>query len=404
MDFDLSDEQRLIGDNVARLMKEHGGFEARKAHVRSALGFSEDLWRRYAELGLLGLPFAEDDGGFGGGAVETMIVMEAFGRALALEPYLASVVLAGGALRRAGGAEQRSQLIPAIASGELRLALAHAEPRSGWDALDVAATARREGSGFVLNGEKGLVLHGDSAHKLIVLARVGGGRRDRAGLGLFLVDAGAPGLTRRGYPTQDGLRAAEISLADVRVDAADALGDPEGAGPILEAVLDEARAALCAEAVGAMAEAMEMTTDYLKTRKQFGAPIGSFQALQHRAADMVVALEQARSMMYFAAMTADEADPRERAKAISAAKAQIGISARFVGQQATQLHGGIAMTHEYKLGHLFKRLTMIDKTLGDSDWHLRRLEDGGSLFDGVAPASGKVGGGDVSHEGVAWRR
>ena len=204
MDFDLSDEQRLIGDNVARLMKEHAGFEARKAHARTALGFSEDLWRRYAEMGLLGLPFAEEDGGFGGGAVETMIVMEAFGRALALEPYLATVVLAGGALRRAGDAAQRERLTTAIASGELRLALAHAEPRSGWNVFDVAATARREGDVFVLNGEKGLVLHGDSAHKLIVLARAAGARRDRDGLGLFLVDAGAPGLTRRGYPTQDG--------------------------------------------------------------------------------------------------------------------------------------------------------------------------------------------------------
>ena len=381
MDFDLSDEQRLIGDNVARLMKEHAGFEARKAHARTALGFSEDLWRRYAEMGLLGLPFAEEDGGFGGGAVETMIVMEAFGRALALEPYLATVVLAGGALRRAGDAAQRERLTTAIASGELRLALAHAEPRSGWNVFDVAATARREGDVFVLNGEKGLVLHGDSAHKLIVLARAAGARRDRDGLGLFLVDAGAPGLTRRGYPTQDGLRAAEIGLADVRVEATDVLGDPEGAGPVIEAVIDEARAALCAEAVGAMSEAMEMTTDYLKTRKQFGAPIGSFQALQHRAADMVVSLEQARSMMYFAAMMAGEADPRERAKAISAAKAQIGLSGKFVGQQATQLHGGIAMTQEYKLGHLFKRLTMIDMSFGDADWHLRRLGDGASLFD-----------------------
>ena len=381
MDFDLSDEQRLIGDNVARLMKEHAGFEARKAHARTALGFSEDLWRRYAEMGLLGLPFAEEDGGFGGGAVETMIVMEAFGRALALEPYLATVVLAGGALRRAGAAAQRERLTTAIASGELRLALAHAEPRSGWNVFDVAATARREGDVFVLNGEKWLVLHGDSAHKLIVLARAAGARRDRDGLGLFLVDAGAPGLTRRGYPTQDGLRAAEIGLADVRVEATDVLGDPEGAGPVIEAVIDEARAALCAEAVGAMSEAMEMTTDYLKTRKQFGAPIGSFQALQHRAADMVVSLEQARSMMYFAAMMAGEADPRERAKAISAAKAQIGLSGKFVGQQATQLHGGIAMTQEYKLGHLFKRLTMIDMSFGDADWHLRRLGDGASLFD-----------------------
>ncbi|MGD0643047.1 MAG: acyl-CoA dehydrogenase, partial [Roseiarcus sp.] len=207
-----------------------------------------------------------------------------------------------------------------------------------------------------------------------------GGRRERGGLGLFLVDASAPGIARRGYPTQDGLRAAEITLTDVRVEAHDVIGDPEGAAPAIERVIDEAIAALCAEAVGAMSEALEITVDYLKTRKQFGVAIGSFQALQHRAADMVVALEQARSMTMLATMMAAEGDAAERTKAISAAKAQIGRSARFVGQEATQLHGGIAMTFEYKLGHLFKRMTTIDMTFGDVDAHLRRLSEGDSLF------------------------
>jgi pimeloyl-CoA dehydrogenase small subunit len=378
MDFDLSDEQRLLSDNLARVMKDRYGFESRKAYQATPHGFGEDLWKQYAELGLLGAPFAEADGGYGGGAVETMLTEEAFGRALALEPYFATVVLGGGVLRHGAGAAQREAMIPAIASGELRLALAHAERTSGWDLFDVAATARKDGDGYLLNGEKGLVLHGDSAHKLIVLARVSGARRDEGGLGLFVVDAAAPGLARRGYPTQDGRRAAEITLTNVR--AAEGIGDPEGGGAILARVIEDAIAALCAEAVGAMSEAMELTTEYLKTRKQFGVAIGSFQALQHRASDMVVALEQARSMMLFATMMTGEGSAAERAKAMSAAKAQIGRSAKFIGQQATQLHGGIAMTFEYKLGHLFKRLTMIDMSYGDADWHLRRLGDRDSLF------------------------
>ncbi|HEY1944164.1 MAG TPA: acyl-CoA dehydrogenase [Roseiarcus sp.] len=380
MDFDLNEEQRLLADNVARLMKDRYGFENRKTYQATTHGFSEELWRRYAELGLLGLPFSEEDGGFGGGAVETMLVMEAFGRALALEPYLATVVLAGGVIRRAARQELRAELAPQIAAGDLRLAFAHSERQSGWDLFDVTASARKDGGGYVLNGEKGLVLHGDSADKLVVSARIAGGQRERTGLGLFLVDAAAPGVARRGYPTQDGQRAAEITLTNVRVEPEAVIGDPENAAPVIERVVDEAIAALCAEAVGAMSEAQAMTVDYLKTRKQFGVPIGSFQALQHRAADMVVALEQARSMMMFATMMAGEHDAAARGKAISAAKAQIGRSAKFIGQQATQLHGGIAMTYEYKLGHLFKRMTMIDMAFGDTEAHLRRLSEADSLF------------------------
>jgi pimeloyl-CoA dehydrogenase small subunit len=380
MDFDLSDEQRQLGDNLARLMKERYGFENRKAYGAKPLGFSEELWRQYAELGLLGAPFAEADGGFGGGAVETMLIEEAFGRALVLEPYLPTVVLGGGALRHGADQAQREALISGIAAGELRLALAHAERASGWNLFDVATSARKDGSSYVIDGEKGLVLNGDSAQKLIVLARTAGGRREKGGLGLFLVDGGAEGLARRGYSTQDGSRAAEITLTKVRVAPEDVIGDPEAAGAVMERVVEDAIAALCAEAVGAMSEAMEITTEYLKTRKQFGVAIGSFQALQHRAAEMVVALEQARSMMMFATMMVGEADVDERAKAISAAKTQIGRSAKFIGQQATQLHGGIAMTYEYKLGHLFKRLTMIDLAFGDADEHLRRLSERDGLF------------------------
>ena len=263
----------------------------------------------------------------------------------------------------------------------MRLSFAHAERQSGFDLNDVGLSAVKDGGGgFVLNGEKTLVGQGDSADKLIVSARLKGARRDRDGIGLFLIDADAPGVTRRGYPTQDGQRAAEIAFADVRAAPHDVIGAPDGAFPVIERAVDETIAALAAEAVGAMSEALTMTVEYLKTRKQFGVTIGSFQALQHRASDMTVALEQARSMMYLAAMMAGEDDAAERAKAMSAVKAQIGRSAKFIGQQAVQMHGGIAMTYEYKVGHLFKRLTMIDAAYGDADIHVRRLAERGSLF------------------------
>jgi pimeloyl-CoA dehydrogenase small subunit len=380
MDFELSSEQQMLRDNVARLMKDRYAFETRRTYQASPHGWSEDVWKAYAELGLLGAPFAEADGGFGGGAVETMIVMEEFGKALALEPFLQTVVVCGALLKHAASPTQRAELIGAIANGDLRMSFAHAERQSGYDLADVATTARREGGGFVLDGEKTLVAQGDSADRLIVSARVSGARKDRAGIGLFLVDPDQAGVSRRGYPTQDGQRAAEITLSGVKVTAENALGDPEDGFAAIQRSADEAVAALCAEALGAMSEAITTTVDYMKTRKQFGVAIGSFQALQHRAADMVVALEQARSMMYLATMSAGEDDAKARGKAISAAKAQIGRSAKFVGQQSVQMHGGIAMTWEYKVGHLFKRLTMIDMAYGDADVHIRRLADQESLF------------------------
>jgi pimeloyl-CoA dehydrogenase small subunit len=381
MDFELSSEQELLRDNVARLMKDRYGFEARKGYQASPHGWSDALWRDYADMGLLGAPFAEADGGFGGGAVETMIVMEEFGKALALEPFLQTVVLSGSLLKHGASDKQRAELVAAIAAGDLKLSFAHMEKQSGFDLADVGLSAIKDGGGgFVLNGDKTLVSQGDSADKFIVSGRLNGERRDREGIGLFLVDANAPGVSRRGYPTQDGQRAAEIGFADVRVAPHDVLGAPGRALPAIERAVDETIAALAAEAVGAMSEALTMTVDYLKTRKQFGVTIGSFQALQHRAADMTVALEQARSMMYLGAMMAGEEDAAERAKTMSAVKAQIGRSAKFIGQQAVQMHGGIAMTYEYKVGHLFKRLTMIDAAYGDADVHVRRLADRGSLF------------------------
>jgi pimeloyl-CoA dehydrogenase small subunit len=378
MDFDLSEEQRLLKDSVDRLIADQYAFEQRKKYMSETAGWSQSVWNHYTELGLLGLPFAEQLGGFGGGAVETMIVMEAFGRGLVLEPYFATVILGGGLLRRVGSDALRTALVPQIAAGKLKLAFAHVERQSRYNLADVVTSARRDGDAYVLDGAKSIVLHGDCADKLLVTARVSGGRQDRGGIGLFLVDADAAGVTRRGYPTQDGLRAAELTLTGVRVSREAVLSD--NVLPAVEYVVDEAIAALCAEAVGCMQVMHETTLEYLKTRQQFGRPIGSFQVLQHRSVDMLVALEQARSMAMYAAVMAEATDPVERRRAMAAAKAQIGRSGKHIGQEAIQLHGGIGMTMEYKVGHYFKRMTMIDMMFGNADEHLQTLAKLGGLF------------------------
>jgi pimeloyl-CoA dehydrogenase small subunit len=381
MDFDLNDEQRQLKESVDRLLLDHyGDLNQRLAYMKQPQGYSSKLWQQYAELGLLGIPFAEDYGGLGQGLTETMIVAEAFGRALAVEPYFATVVLCGGALRHAGNKALLAELVPAIVQGNLTLALAHQERQARYDLADTATTARADGKGgYTLEGEKCVVLAGGSADQLIVTARAFGGRRDRSGIGLFLVDAKANGVTRRDYPTQDGFRAADIALSAVRVGPEGVLAAADRGLQVLERVVDEAIAALAAESVGAMGALHELSVDYLKTRKQFGVPIGSFQVLQHKAVDMFTALEQARSMAYYATMMAADPDPNERHKAIAAAKVQVGRSARFVGETAIQLHGGIGMTMEYKAGHYFKRLTMIDMAFGDADHHLRALAQAGGL-------------------------
>ena len=380
MDFDLSEEQRLLKDSVDGLLTDAYEFELRKKYMKEKGGWSKAIWGKLAEQGLLGLPFAEEDGGFGAGAVETMIVMEALGKALVLEPYLATVVIAGGFLRHGGSAEQKAAHIPAIIEGSMTFAFAQLEKNSRYDLADVSTTAKKKGAGWVIDGEKFVVLNGENADTLIVTARTKGGRHDKTGIGVFLVPAGAKGVVKKSYPTQDGLHAADISFTAVEVGADAAIGDAENALPLIERVVDEARAALCAEAVGLMDESLKTTVEYIKTRKQFGVAIGTFQSLQHRAADMFVAVEQARSMSMFATMAADFDDPRERAKAVAAAKVQIGKSGKFVGQQSIQLHGGIGMTQEAKIGHYFKRLTMIENTFGDTDYHMRRVSEAGGLL------------------------
>lgn len=384
MDFDFSDEQRMLKDSVEQLIKDRYSFEQRKNYLKEDGGFSREMWEQYADMGLLGLPFAEKYGGVGGGPVETMIVMEALGRGLALEPYLATVVMAGGLVNLGGNDAQRAAILPKIADGSLLLAYAHSEAQSRYDLADVATTARRDADGWILDGEKSFVTHGNCADKLIVSARIAGERKSRDGIALFVLDAKAPGVSRKSYETQDGQRAAHIKLSGVKVNSNDAIGDPGKALPLIERVAGNTLAAVAAEAVGAMSAAHEITVEYLRTRKQFGVAIGSFQVLQHRAVDILVALEQARSMALYATMMVNDPDPVERSKAISAATVQIRKSGKFVGQQVVQLHGGIGMTQEYKIGHYFKRLTATESLLGDTDYHLAALARAGGLINAGA--------------------
>jgi pimeloyl-CoA dehydrogenase small subunit len=381
MDFDLSEEQSAIRDSAERLLRERYGFEARRAIMAAEPGFSREMWSAYAGMGLLGMPFSSADGGFDGGPEGVMIVSELLGEALALEPWLATVVLGGGFLRHAASPAQRASLLPGVIQGTTHLAFAHTEPQSRYDLADCATGAVMQAGGWVLDGAKKVVLHGASADHLFVTARVSGGRLDPAGIGLFLVPADATGVTRRGYTTHDGMRAADIAFEHVGVGADALLGSPGDGLALAERVVDEAIAALAAEAVGAMQAALKLTLEYLNTRKQFGRAIGSFQVLQHRAADMMVAIEQARSMAMLAAMQAGEPDAAMRRRQMRAVKIEIGRAARFVGQQSIQLHGGIGMTMEYAIGHYFKRLTAIDTLFGDADHHLALLAAEGGLLE-----------------------
>ena len=329
MDFDLSDDQRMLKDSVDRLIADKYSFEQRKKYMAEPDGWSRELWAQYAELGLLGVSFAEAHGGFGGGPVENMIVAEAFGKGLVLEPYFATVVLGGGLIQAAGSAAQQAALLPEIAAGTRLVAFAQVERSSRYNLADVQVTATKTADGWVLNGEKSVVLHGDCADTLLVTARTAGGRTDRNGIGLFVIPATATGVTRQGYKTQDGCRAAEISFANAL--ATDVLGDPAGALSAIEQVVDQAIAVLCSEAVGLMSEMHAITVDYMKQRKQFGVSISQFQALQHRSVDMFVAVEQSRSMSLFGTVMSGEADAKARSRAVSATKVQIGKAGKLVG-------------------------------------------------------------------------
>jgi pimeloyl-CoA dehydrogenase small subunit len=371
MDFSYTEEQTLLRDTVARLLADRYDFETFKRVSRSEPGWRPEVWRQFAELGLLGASLPEDFGGLGGGPVETMIVMEEFGKALVVEPYVPTVVIGGGLIRHAGSEEQKKEWLPNIASGESVLAFAFAEPQGRYNLADLTTTAKKQGSAYLLNGQKTVVLGGPWADTLIVTARTSGGQRDTSGVSAFLVDKKSKGISTRDYPTMDGLHASEITFENVEVLASDLIGEPDKVLPVVERVVDEAIAAHCAEATGCMKVLVDATVEYSKTRKQFGVPIGKFQVLQHRMADMFMQYEQSVSITLMATLKLGE-NETERKKAASAAKAHIGKAGRFIGQQAIQIHGGMGMTDELNVGHYFKRLTMLDTLYGNLDHHLKR--------------------------------
>ncbi len=380
MQFDLTDEQELIKETLERLVAREYSFEQRKRYLSERDGWSPAFWNQLAELGVLGMTFEEAHGGLGGGAVETMIIMESFGRALAVEPYVSAILLCGGALGQAGSPAQKDAWLPKLASGESLLAFAHRENGARYDLLQVDTRAEQIAGGYRISGTKTLVLGGESAAGFLVSAK----RQDADDgevLSLFCIAADSPGLEVRGHALHDGRRAAEVVFQDVEVTSEAALAEGGDCRALLLRLYEAALAAICAEAVGAMQAAFDLTVDYLKTRKQFGREIGSFQVLQHRAADMLVAIEEARSMALYATMMLNEPDTRTRQQALSAAKIQINRSARFVGQQAIQLHGAIGMTAEHAISHYYKRLALLEMELGDSDHHAKIIAGLGSLLE-----------------------
>lgn len=370
MDFSYTEEQSLLRDSVERYLEKNYSFEQRRTLVEGREGMSAQVWQEFANLGLLGLIASADHGGYGGGGIETMLVMEALGRHLVIEPYLTTAITCANLIQMAGDEAQKRILLPQIADGSMKFALAHSERSARFNLAYVETTAHEESGEWVINGAKSVVQHGAVADLLIVSARTKGKPGDAQGLSLFFVNPAEPGVEGRDYPTYDGMRAAEVTFKNVHIGPESVIGVLDRGFPVLEAVVDRTLAALCAEAVGCMETLNRQTLEYLKTRQQFGVPIGKFQALQHRMVDIRIEYEMAKSMAILAAVKADSEEAVERRRAVSAAKERIGRAARFVGQQAIQLHGGMGMTNELPIGHYFKRLTAIDTAFGNSDHHL----------------------------------
>ncbi len=371
MDFNFTEEQTMVRDGLTRLVRENYDFETRRGVIESDSGWRPELWAQIAEMGLLGMPFSEEDGGFGGGAIDSLVVMEEFGKGLVVEPYVPTVVCAGGFFKHAGTAAQKEEHIGGIVDGSRVYAFAYAEPRGRYDLADLETTAKKDGDGYMLNGHKAVVIAAPWASHLIVTARTSGERRDRDGISVFVVDKSADGVVTRDYPTVDGRRASDIYFENVTVSADALIGEEGKALPLVELVADEAIAAQCAEACGVMKVAQEMTVEYSCQRKQFGTPIGKFQVLQHRMVDMFVEYEQSVSMTYLATLKLGEGEA-ERQSAVSAAKVRIGQAAHHVGQEAIQIHGGMGMTDELAIGAYFKRLTIFDSEFGNIDHHMKR--------------------------------
>ncbi len=374
MDLSLSDEQKQLQEAAERFVRDKYAFDARRKIAATERGWLPENWAQFAELGWLGMAFSEEDGGYGGGPIETMIVMEQFGKGLVLEPFLPTVVLGGGMIARAGSAAQKEALLAPMIEGKKQFAFAWLERQSRYNLADVSLKATKEGNGWSLSGHKGVVYNAASADEIIVLARTGSAREPK-GLTLFVVDAKAKGLSRRDYPTQDALRASELTFDKVSVGADAVLGKVDDAFPVVEEAVDRAIVALCAEATGCMDAINAGTLEYIKTRKQFGVPIGKFQVLQHRMVDCFTNAQEARSMTLMASLKIDDKDPTVRAKAASGAKVQIGKSGKFCGQSAVQMHGGMGVTDEMAVSHYFKRLTMIDLMFGNQQHHLTRYSN-----------------------------
>ncbi len=373
MDFSFTDEQSMLRDTVASYLADNYSFDQRRAALKAEPGWRPDVWKAFAdELGILGAAFSEEQGGLGGGYTENMVVMEELGKSLVVEPYLQTVVIGGGFLKH-GKPAGADELIGKIIAGEAIIAFAYAEPQGRYNWADLKTSAKKDGSGYVLNGHKAVVIGAPYATHFIVTARTGGGQREAEGVSVFIVEKSAKGVTTRDYPTVDGFRASEVYFENVSL-GADALVGTEGQSlPLVEQVIDEAVGATCAEACGVLRRLHEGTLEYTKQRKQFGQPISSFQVLQHRMVDMFIQLEQSVSMTYMATIKLE--DPaEERSKAVAAAKVQLGKACKFVGQNAIQLHGGMGMTDEMAIGHYFKRATMIEGAFGSTDHYLARYE------------------------------
>ena len=372
MNFELSEEQKMIQQSVERFVQENYDLSNRIKISSEDPGYSKEYWSSMAELGWLGLAFDEEDGGFGGNQIDTLVLMEQFGKGLVLEPFLANIVLGGGAIKRGGSAALKELIIPSLIDGSLQLTLAYAEEQSRFDLEDIATAAREDDGNFVLNGKKSMVLNAESADKIIVVARTNGSQVDKEGISLFLVNADSDGLERENFPTVDGLRASEIYLNDVKVSPENLIGEKDKGFEILQAVANDAILALAAEAVGAMEVLYKDTVEYTQQREQFDHPLSDFQVLQHRMVDMFMEYEQCKSLLFRATMETVQ-DPQLSQRTVHALKHLIGKSGIFVGENAVQLHGGMGVTEELRVGHFFKRLLVIDSQFGNADFHLDKF-------------------------------